>query len=108
MDLWAGLACLVADPNCKDFKRFGDDGQGAYVNIVAWAPSEEEFGTRVKKAAADLDCILLELEHIQLLDQRMEEPNYPEELIEMRATAHRQPDDIIFGTFHVWVQDDIN
>ena len=78
------------------------------MNIVAWAHSGEEFGTRVKKAAADLDCILLELEDIQLLDQRMEEPDFPEELIEMRATAQRQRDGIIFGDFHVWVQDDAN
>lgn len=108
MELWTGIACLVADPNCKEFKRFGDDGQGAYVNIVAWAPSEEEFGNHVSKAAADLDCILLELEHIQLLEQRMEEPDYPEELIDMRVTAERQPDDIVFGCFNVWVQDDAN
>jgi hypothetical protein len=37
--IWTGIACLVADPNCKNFKRFGDDGKGAYVNIVAWATS---------------------------------------------------------------------
>lgn len=108
MELWTGLACLVADPNCKGFKRFGEDGKGAYVNIVAWASAEEEFGKRVKGAAADLDCILLELEDVQLLDQRMEEPDYPEELIEMQATAQRQRDDIIFGEFHVWFEDDAN
>ena len=37
MELWTGIACLVADPGCKEFRRFGDDGKGAYVNIVAWA-----------------------------------------------------------------------
>lgn len=108
MELWTGLACLVADPNCKEFKRFGEEGKGAYVNIVAWASSDEEFGNRVKGAASDLDCILLELQDVQLLDQRMEEPDYPEELIEMRATAQRQMDDIVFGDFHVWFEDDAN
>jgi hypothetical protein len=108
MKLWTGLACLVADPNCKEFRRFGDDGKGAYVNIVACADSEEEFGERVKQAAKDLDCILLELEHIQLLEDRIEAPESPEELITMPTTAQRQPTDIIFGTFHSWVQSDEN
>lgn len=108
MELWTGMACLRADPNCKEFKRFGDDGKGAYVNIVAWASSEEEFGNRVRQAAMDLDCVLEELEDIQLLEGRMNDPDYPEELIEMCATAQRQPDDIVFGDFHIWVQDDAN
>ncbi len=78
MKLWTGIACLVADPNCKEFRRFGDNVKGAYVNTVAWACSEEEFGES------------------------------PEELIDMRNTAQRQPTDIIFGTFHTWDQSDEN
>ena len=108
MKLWTGVACLVADPNCKEFRRFGDDGKGAYVNIVAWACSKEEFEQRIKQAAKAADCILLELEHIQLLDELLKDPESPEELIEMRTTAQRQPSDIIFGTFHTWVQSDEN
>ena len=55
-----------------------------------------------------LDCILLELEHVQLLDKRMEEPDYPEELITMLSTAQRQPADLVFGIFHIWTESDIN
>lgn len=108
MDLWTALACLVANPNCKSFKRFGDEGKGAYVNIVAWASSEEEFGNRVRQAATDLDCILEELEGIQLLERRLKDPDYPEELIDLRVAAQRQADDIVFGEFQIWVQDDSN
>jgi hypothetical protein len=108
IELWTGVACLVADPNCKEFRRFGDNGQGAYVNIVAWANSDKDFAERVKRVASELDCILLEVDGTQLLDSRMEEPDYPEELITMRTTARRQPDDTIFGTFHIWVQSDVN
>jgi hypothetical protein len=107
MELWTGVACLVADPSCKDFRRFGDHGKGAYVNIVAWASSEEQFRQRVQKITPELDCILLELEHIQLLNERMEQPDYPEDLIDMRSTAERQPADVVFGTFHTWEQSDI-
>src|SRR5580698_7970408 len=38
MELWTSLVCLVADPACQNFKRFGG-GKGAYVNVVAWAES---------------------------------------------------------------------
>jgi hypothetical protein len=108
MHIWTGIACLAADPNCKEFRRFGDDGKGAYVNIVAWATSEQEFAERVKQTATELDCLLLELGGIKLLEQRMEEPEYPEELINMRTTAWRQPKDVVFGAFHIWTQSDAN
>jgi hypothetical protein len=106
MELWTGIACLVANPNCKEFRRFGDEGKGAYVNTVAWAPSAQEFRKRVDQVARELDCILLELERVKTLHKRMEEPDYPEELITMRTTAQRQPSDVIFGTFHTWAQSD--
>jgi hypothetical protein len=76
--------------------------------VVAWAESQEGFLERVSQVAVELDCILLEMDEIQLLDSRMEEPDYPEELITMRSTAQRQPSDIIFGRFHVWLQRDVN
>lgn len=108
MDIWTGVACLVADPNCKEFRRFGDDGKGAYVNIVAWASSAEEFADRVKRTAAELDCLLRELAGVKLLEDRMEEPEYPEELITMRATSQRQMKDVVFGNFYTWTESDEN
>jgi hypothetical protein len=36
----------------------------------------------------------------------MGEDDYPEELITMRETAARQTADTVFGTFHIWDQDD--
>jgi hypothetical protein len=35
-------------------------------------------------------CILLELDHVQPIDERMEEPDSPEELITVRSTARSQ------------------
>jgi hypothetical protein len=108
MEVWTGIACLVADPNCKGFRRFGDDGKGAYVNVVASVNSEAEFTERVEKIVPTLDCILLELDHVQPIEKRMKEPDYPEELINMRSTAQRQPADLVFGNFYVWTKSDIN
>jgi hypothetical protein len=105
--MWTGIACLVADRSCKDFKRFGEEGKGAYVNIVAWAESAKQFADRVKRSSHEIDCVLLELERVQLLCERMSEPDYPEELITMRGTAQRQQADVIFGAFHTWTQSDV-
>ena len=68
MEIWTAIACLAADPACKGFRRFGDEGKGAYVNIAASAASESEFRERVNRIVPTLDCILLELDGVQLLE----------------------------------------
>lgn len=106
MELWTGLVCLVADPACEDFKRFGD-GKGAYVNVVAWAESAEHFEERVTAIAREqLDCIVREMKKVELLEAALEREGCPDEFFTMRTTAQRQLDDVVFGTFHVWEQDD--
>jgi len=108
MELWTGLACLVADPTCKDFKRFGD-GKGAYVNVVAWAESAKHFQQRVTAMAQEqLDCIVREMEQVELLEATLDREGCPDEFFTMRATAERQPNDVIFGTFYTWAQDDVH
>jgi hypothetical protein len=107
MDIWTGLVCLVADPACKDFKRFGY-GKGAYVNAVSWAESAGHFEGRVAIAADQLDCIVREIEQIELLEVALQRERCPDEFFTMQATAERQPDDVLFGTFHIWHQDDVN
>ncbi len=108
MDIWTGVACLVADPKCEGFRRFGDDGKGAYVNVVASVNSEAEFTERVERIVPTLDCILLELASVQTIDERIDQPDCPEELITMRSTAQKQPADLVFGAFHIWTDSDIN
>jgi len=107
MDLWTGIACLKAKPGVKNFRRFGK-GRGAFVNIVAWAESQQDFEELVTRRADELDCLMVELEQVKPLAERMKEEDYPEELITMRETATRQPADTVFGTFHIWHQDESN
>jgi hypothetical protein len=107
MDIWTGLACLKANPKVKGFRRFGE-GKGAYVNVVAYVESQDAFQERVKQHVEGLDCILVKLENVQLLEARMSGEDYPEELITMRETAARQTNDTVFGTFHIWHQEDSN
>lgn len=105
--IWVGLACLKANPKVKNFRRFGK-GKEAYVNVVAWAKSQGTFEAKVKQHATDLDCIPVELENVELIENRMERGGFSEELITMRETANRQPDDTVWGTFHIWHQEDAN
>ena len=91
----------------KSFRRFGR-GKGAYVNVIAWAKSATHFKEKVSRHTETLDCILVELENVQLLDSRMEQHDFPEELITMREAANRQQEDTVWGTFHVWNQEDSN
>ena len=107
MELWTGLVCLVANPDCKNFRRFGE-GKGAYVHVAAWAESRSHFEARVKLSAEQLDCILREIEEVGLLESKMKAEAYPEEFLDMRNTASRQPDDVVFGTFHYWLENDVN
>ena len=107
MELYVGLACLKGNPNCKDFRRFGD-GRGAYVHLLAWAESPEAYSMRVQTTAEELDCILVELDEVELLETRMDSGDFPEEFFVMRNTAVRQPKDVILGTFHIWDSDEAN
>lgn len=106
-DIWTGLACLKANPKARNFRRFGK-GKGAYVNVVAWAENAKAFESKVRRDTQSIDCILVELENVELLETRMGKDDFPEELITMRETARRQREDTMFGTFHVWHQDDAN
>ena len=44
----------------------------------------------------------------ELLQSALEREECPEEFFTMKATAERQPNDVLFGTFHVWAQTDVN
>jgi hypothetical protein len=108
MELWTGLVCLVANPTCKHSKRFGD-GKGAYVNVVAWAESAKHFEGRVTAIAEQqLDCLVREMEKIEMLESALGREGCADEFFTMQATAERQPDDVVFGAFHVWDQDDVH
>ena len=78
MEIWTCLVCLVPDPSCKDFRRFGD-GKGAYVNVMAWADSAKQFQQRVKESAKRLDCMIREMEKIEFLEAALKREECPDE-----------------------------
>ncbi|HEY6370534.1 MAG TPA: hypothetical protein VIX37_08140, partial [Candidatus Sulfotelmatobacter sp.] len=106
-DIGVGLAGLKANSAVKNFRRFGKR-KGAYVNVVAWADGQTAFEEKGKRHVEGLDCILVELGDMQLLESTMEIPESPEELIAMRQTSLRQPNDTAFGTYQIWRRDEAN
>jgi len=73
------------------------------------AESAKHFEERVTEIAKEqLDCIVRELEQVELLEVALLREGCPDEFFTMRDTAQRHPDDVVFGTFHVWAQDDVN
>ena len=79
------------------------------MNVVAWAESSKHFEGRVATIAGEqLDCIVREMEKVELMEAALQREGSPDEFFTMRATAERQPNDVIFGTFHIWHQDDAN
>jgi hypothetical protein len=48
------------------------------------------------------------MEQIQLLETALQREGCPDEFFTMRATPERQPNDVIFGMFHTWAQNDAN
>ena len=88
MELWTGLVCLVPDPACRDFKRFGD-GNGAYVNVVAWAESAKHFERRVTDIAKEQsNCIVREMEKVELLQSALEGENFRRRKCPRRILHH--------------------
>ena len=66
-----------ARPRLQKFKRFGN-GKGAYMYVVAWAESAEYFERRVTAIAkAQLDCIVREMERVELLESTLQREGCP-------------------------------
>jgi len=101
-EIWIGLAEVVALPGCK---RLGD-GKGAFVKIALWADSDSDFFAKVNKAISELDLHLLELEDREPLAKRLSQIEAGDETLQMEETARMNPEDVVFGTFHIWQKTD--
>lgn len=101
-EIWIGLAEVVTLPGCK---RLGT-GRGAFVKIALWATSDSDFYSRVEEAISALGLKLGDLEDREPLATRLSRITTGEETLQMAKTAKENPDDVVFGTFHIWEQTD--
>jgi hypothetical protein len=100
--IWIGLAQVVPMKGCR---RFGNC-KGAFVNIVAWAGSMDDFCRRVDNAVTDLDLKLLELEDCEPFARRIKHYGVADEILQMVDTAQENRAATVFGTFHMWKKSD--
>lgn len=101
-EIWIGLAEVLALPGCK---RLGT-GKGAFVKVMSWANSESDFYSKIRSAVSELDLELIELEDREPLAKRMSRNPGGDETTQMADTARTNPNDIVFGTFHIWEKTD--
>lgn len=101
-EIWIGLAGVSALPECK---RLGS-GKGAFVKVALWANCDSDFYSKAKKAISELDLKLLELEDREPLDERLSRIQAGDETLQMAETARMNPNDVVFGTFHIWQKTD--
>jgi hypothetical protein len=92
--IWIGMAHVK--PNNKNVLNGAD---GAYVNIVGYACSTEQFEERTKVALLDLDINLLDMEDVELFEIRTARAE-PEAAIFHLIEELKFDRSIKFGTFH--------
>jgi hypothetical protein len=56
------------------------------VNVVAWAESAKHFEQRVTASAERLDCLVREMEQVELLEAALRREGCPDEFFTMRAS----------------------
>jgi hypothetical protein len=102
--IWIGLAEVAALEGCR---RLGDS-KGASVNVVAWANSEPDFRSRVRKVVAELDLKLLDLEDCEPFSKRQAQWEVDDVILQMVDTANEEHNrnNVVFGTFHLWKKAD--
>ena len=100
--IWIGLAEVVPLKACSHL----EDAKGAFVNVVGWARSEENFRTLVAQVANEMALELLEMDDCEPFSERCSRIDVSDEILQMVTTAREQPNDVVFGTFHRWLKHD--
>ena len=58
---------------CSHLNRLARNDGSAYVNVVLWAESAQYLEERVTVTAQDVDCIVREIEEIELLQSALQQ-----------------------------------
>jgi hypothetical protein len=103
--LWIGMV-EVRPMNGKS-KILGDT-KGAFVNIVTWASDAEQFKRNAELIIGELGglcvCEVVNPEPVETRRARMG-GQFEEDVEDMISRAERNPDAIIYGTFHTFEND---
>jgi hypothetical protein len=92
-------------------KSFGceilDNAKGAFINVVMWASSIEEYGRKSKSTVGEMKLFVVDIARPEPVRARRDrESDFGEEIEEIIARSEEYPDEIVFGTFHLYEKDD--
>ena len=94
LQLWIGLVEFrPVDP-----KSYG--AAGAFTTIVTWAPDPDGFRAKCEIIAKSLNLWVADIDASEPLAERMKKITLSEEMEDMIFRAERNPNAIVYGTFH--------
>jgi hypothetical protein len=104
--LWIGMVEVRA---LKPITDLLDDAKGAFVHVVTWACSANEFRSKAEKMIEQFEAVaFVEVSDAEPVEARRARVGgeLKETIEEMILRAESDPEAIIHGTFHVYAKDD--
>jgi hypothetical protein len=96
--IWLGLVEVKPLPECD----FLGGKAGAFVNILTWASTKQEYRKKVQLLLSDLRLRLVDIEAPEPLTKRLQRSEVDEEISELARQAAANPNAILHATFHTW------
>jgi hypothetical protein len=104
-EVWIGLVEVRA---LNGGNEILGDTKGAFVNIVTWASSAEDYKRNAETVIGDLGGLFVSdvLTPEPVKTRRVKKVVFEEEIEDMISRAEGNPNAIIYGTFHTFEKDD--
>jgi hypothetical protein len=99
--IWIGLAEVRPLPGCKLL----EEAKGAYVHVMAWAETPEQFQKMAALRAADLSLEIVQIRETQPWLIRNSADELRDEFFEMETRISSNVRGVAFGRFHAWLKD---
>jgi hypothetical protein len=102
-EIWIGLVEVRPLEGCEIL----DDAKGAFINVVMWATSNEDYRSKSELTVAEMRLFVADITSPEpVITRRKREGDFDEEIEDMIARSEDNPDEIVFGTFHLYNKDD--
>ncbi len=100
--LWIGLVEVRPLAECNLL----EGARGAYVHVMGWANTADEFRAAVVKRSTELHLVIIDLRETEpwAIRSSGEDP-LRNEFFEMADRANANQKQLVFGRFHAWFED---
>lgn len=99
--IWIGFVEVRPLPGCKLL----EEAKGAYVHVMAWADTSEQFQKMARLRGADLSLEIVEFRDTQPWSIRNSADEFRAEFYEMQSRISNDVRSVAFGRFHAWLTD---